>query len=61
MEFHRQHTTSRHKSSTTLLKEAYLLRCGLRDLKLLVHELAGYVAGFLGGAGKLASRIVGGS
>jgi hypothetical protein len=26
MEFHCQHTTSRHKYSTTLLKEAYLLR-----------------------------------
>jgi hypothetical protein len=44
MEFHRHHTTSRHKYSTTLLKEAYLLRCGLRDLKLLGHALAGHVA-----------------
>jgi hypothetical protein len=44
MEFHRQHTTSRHKYSTTLLKEAHLLRCGLRDLQLLGHALAGHVA-----------------
>jgi hypothetical protein len=44
MEFHRQHITSRHKYSTTLLKESYLLRCGLHDLKLLGHALAGHVA-----------------
>jgi hypothetical protein len=44
MEFHRQHTTSRQKYSTTLLKEAYLLRCGLRDLQFLGHVLAGHVA-----------------
>jgi hypothetical protein len=44
MEFHHQHTTPRHKYSITLLKEAYLLRCGLRDLKLLGHALVGHVA-----------------
>jgi hypothetical protein len=44
MEFHRQHTTSRNKYSTTLLKEAYLLGCGLCDLKLLGHALAVHVA-----------------
>jgi hypothetical protein len=44
MEFHRQRTTSRNKYSTTLLKEAYLLRCGLHDLQLLGHALAGHVA-----------------
>jgi hypothetical protein len=44
MEFHRQHTTSRYKYSITLLKEAYLLRCGLRDLQFLSHALAGHVA-----------------
>jgi hypothetical protein len=44
MEFHRQHTTLRHKYSNILLKEAYLLRCGLRDFKLLGHAFAGHVA-----------------
>jgi hypothetical protein len=44
IEFHRQHTTPRHKYSSTLLKEAYLLRCGFRDLQLLGHALAGHVA-----------------
>jgi hypothetical protein len=43
-EFRRQHTTSRHKYSTTLFKEAYLLRRGLRDFQLLGHALAGHVA-----------------
>jgi hypothetical protein len=40
----RQHKTSRHKYSTTLLKTAYLLGRGLRDLQLLGHALAGHVA-----------------
>jgi hypothetical protein len=39
-----QHTTSRHKYSTTLFKMAYLLGRSLRDLQLLVHVLAGHVA-----------------
>jgi hypothetical protein len=46
-EFRRQYTTSRHKYSTTLFKEAYLLGCGLRDLKFLGHALAGHVARLL--------------
>jgi hypothetical protein len=41
---HRQHTRSRHKYSTTLFKTAYLLGCGLRDLKILGHALAGHIA-----------------
>jgi hypothetical protein len=48
------HTTSRHKYSTTPLKEAYLFGRGLRDLKLLGHALAGHVA-------RLPWRLVGGS
>jgi hypothetical protein len=40
----RQHTTSRHKYSTTLFKMAYLLGRGLRDLQLLGHALPGHVA-----------------
>jgi hypothetical protein len=43
-ELHCQHTTSRHKYSTTLFKMAYLLGRGLRDLQLLGHALAGHVA-----------------
>jgi hypothetical protein len=57
-----QHTTSRHQYSTTLFKMAYLLGRGLRDLQLLGHALAALRAtlrGFLDGAGKLASRLVG--
>jgi hypothetical protein len=35
---------SRHRDSTTLLKTAYLLRRGLRDLQLFGHALAGRIA-----------------
>jgi hypothetical protein len=40
----RQHTNSRHEYSATLVKTAYLLRCGLSDLHLLGHALAGHIA-----------------
>jgi hypothetical protein len=43
-EFRRQHTTSRHKYSTTLFKTADLLGRGLCDLLLLGHALTGHVA-----------------
>jgi hypothetical protein len=42
----RQHTTSRHKYSTTLFKTAYLLGRGFRDLQLLGHTLPGHVTLF---------------
>jgi hypothetical protein len=35
---------SRHEYSTTLLKMAYLWRCGLGDLQILRHALAGRIA-----------------
>jgi hypothetical protein len=56
-----QHTTSRHQYSTTLFKTAYLLGHGLRDLKLLATRLRDTLCGFLGGAGRLASRLADGS
>jgi hypothetical protein len=40
----RQHINSRHEYSITSVKTAYLLECGLRDLQLLRHALAGRVA-----------------
>jgi hypothetical protein len=40
----RQHTNSRHEYLTTLVKTTYLLRCGLSDLHLLGHALAGHIA-----------------
>jgi hypothetical protein len=39
-----QQTYSYDGYSTTLVKTSYLLRCGLRDLHLLHHPLAGGVA-----------------
>jgi hypothetical protein len=41
---HHQHMYSRHRKSTTLLKTAYLLRRGLRDLQLLGHSFVGRIA-----------------
>jgi hypothetical protein len=43
-ELRRQHIRSRHEYSTTLVKTAYLLGCGLSDLQLLGHALAGHIA-----------------
>jgi hypothetical protein len=40
----RQHINSRHEYSATLVKMAYLLRCGLSDLQFLGHTLAGRIA-----------------
>jgi hypothetical protein len=40
----RQHTNSRHKYSTTLLKTAYLWGRGLSDLQFIRHALAGRIA-----------------
>jgi hypothetical protein len=34
----------RHQYSTTFFKMAYLSGCGLRDLQLLGHALAGHIA-----------------
>jgi hypothetical protein len=39
-----QHATSRHKYSTTFFKMAYLSGCGLGDLELFGHALAGHIA-----------------
>jgi hypothetical protein len=40
----RQQINLRHEYSATLVKTAYLLRCGLCDLQFLRHALAGRVA-----------------
>jgi hypothetical protein len=37
---HSQHMNSRHQNSTTLLKTAYLLGRGFRDLQFLGHAFA---------------------
>jgi hypothetical protein len=41
---HHQHMNSRHQNSTTLLKTAYLLGRGLRDVQFLGHVFAGRIA-----------------
>jgi hypothetical protein len=55
----RQHTRSRHEYPTTLVKAAYLLGCGLRDLQLLGHALASHIVRPPRWRGKLASRLAG--
>jgi hypothetical protein len=57
----RQHIRSRHEYSTTLVKTAYLLGCGLSDLQLLGHALAGHVVQLIwrrGQASLQASRRI---
>jgi hypothetical protein len=51
---HRQHTNSRHQYLTTLFKMDYLSGCGLHDLQLLGHALAGHIARLHWRRGRLA-------
>jgi hypothetical protein len=55
------YTTSGHKYSTTLLKEVTSWDVVSVTLSFLATRLRAMLRGFLSGAGKLASRLVGGS
>jgi hypothetical protein len=55
------YTTSRNKYSTTLLKELTSWDVVSVTLSFLSTRLRATLRGFLGGVGKLASKLVGGS
>jgi hypothetical protein len=55
------YTTSRNKYSTTILKELTSWDVVSVTLSFLAMRLRATLCGFLGGAGKLASKLVGGS
>jgi hypothetical protein len=55
------YTTSRNKYSTTLLKELTSWDVVSVTLSFLATRLWSTLRSFLGGAGKLASKLVGGS
>jgi hypothetical protein len=61
MEFCRQHTQHRDKYSTTLLEEFTFCDVVSVTFSFLATRLRATLCGLLGGAGKLASKLVGGS
>jgi hypothetical protein len=59
--FNCQHAMLQDKYSTTLLKELTSWDVGSLTFSFLVTRFRATLRGFLGGAGRLASKLVGGS